>query len=265
MEGFELRDLDLRQMPHVEREYESEDDYFALDIDTAVNHVIRHEGDYSVISNNDYEDILKADLGEFYLEVANYTDGGTTVVFASDRVPEPVVEDVYGKRINKLVERERGVRSAARMFLNTQLPVMAEAGRTDEVEALAAELGGLGDGLEDIAESYFDPEDSPDLSRVFLPYSFFFELKEDQSADDNFHESLSRETPLAEAYSDECKRERNTRWLKKYLETVVEQTVEKHGSEQPTESEAYLRELAIGMTPELLEEHGVSGRKAQAD
>ena len=174
-----------------------------ISYETMDEHASRH-GDVARIFNKSGEDILKADLGDMGLEFTQRDTGAVTVTFGTE---EDYTALLYERIIGKLKNREDMARASA----NELVDEITETGKRpgDFAESVNRKGGPLG-----FAEAYLT-EGNVDQWAI-EPFSRRFELEPDQSIDDNFHD-YDGETPVGDMDTDE-KKERNTFWVRKYLD-----------------------------------------------
>lgn len=207
--SFELRDWD------VEDDYDNPVTETYLPVDFAGEEVPRisysamdehssRHGDVARIFNDDGKDVLKADLGDKGLRFQQLDTGAVTVTFGTEGDYTALL---YDRIVGKIKNREDMVRASARDLADQ----MKESGRrpSEFVESVNKEGGPLG-----FAETYLSQGNVDQWA--IEPFSQRFELEPDQSIDDNFH-NYEGETPVGDM-DTEAKQERNSFWVRKYLD-----------------------------------------------
>lgn len=220
-----------------------------LSLEAFLEHADRHDMDIAKELNDDaYEGHIRVRDGDTYIVVSKRKknpkkegDGIVEIKLGSDEISENELEAVKQREIDKLVSREEKVSKAAEMFMGNPVDDIADGDYSNIVE----EFERIGGSIRQIAENYYDQDDPADISYVLLPFSYFFELKPYQEVEDDFHYTLDGEVPLGDSYGDQKKLKRNKFWLKKYLNEVVDRSIEEYSEDATTETLDYLGELRL--------------------
>lgn len=199
-----------------------------ISYETIDEHSSRH-GDVARIFNKSGEDILKADLGDMGLEFTQRDTGAVTVTFGTEGGYTPLL---YDRIIGKLKNREDMARASA----NELVDEITETGKRPRnfTESVKQEGGPQG-----FAEAYLT-EGNVDQWAI-EPFSRRFELEPDQSIDDNFHD-YEGETPVGDMDTG-AKRERNTYWIRKYLDNSARALTHHLDTEREELSEMLVKNL----------------------
>lgn len=193
---------------------------------TMDEHTSRHS-EVARILNDSGRDILKADLGDKGLKFQQLDTGAVTVKFGTEGDYTALL---YDRIIGKLKNREDMARASATELADH----INKSGKRprDFAESVDKEGGPLG-----FAEAYLTHGDVDQWA--IEPFSQRFELEPDQSIDDNFHD-YDGETPVGDM-DTEAKQERNSYWVKKYLDNSARQLRHQLDTEREKISDIWLK------------------------
>lgn len=200
----------------------------ALEFDTTVQHLRRNGYDVDVSPNGGSLDV-EGQTGTKSLDISSLNDGAVQIEFSIDideaerrrgeeiEDPEAYVEKVYDQIVGELVDREKKLERAAENYVSG----VFETG--DPIEKLESDFRKHGDSPDEIVESYFGDMRPSELA---LNYAVHFELHPGETIE-NERRNLAGKTPLHYALKNSRDRERNSLYLERYLDKVLQKADER--------------------------------------
>lgn len=208
----------------------------ALDFDTAVEHLERHDYKTFVSPNGGTKDVQAEKNGKEF-QISLHQDGTTEITFMLDVAeidsPSPYVEKPYRRIIGELMEREEKLQTATSNYIEN---FVEEA--DNPVEKLEQDFRKAGDSVPEIVSNYFGDMRPNDL---FMNYSAQFELYPHENISDE-RADLPGKIPLGDSLKDEDKKDRNSHYIRRFMKNVLKESSQRYDLSE--DLQGYWMELA---------------------